>query len=63
VEFDMSDERRDMLVHAGRQAAQAYFQRLEAEAEPGISFGLPLETPADAADRIAERILERSGLE
>lgn len=60
VEFDMSDERRDALVRAGRQATQVYFNRLEAQAEPAVSFGLPIETPAQSADRISERILERS---
>jgi NTE family protein len=62
VEFDMSDERRDALVQAGRQAAQSYFKLLEDQTEPVISFGLPSETPVDSADRIAERILERSDL-
>jgi hypothetical protein len=58
----MSDERRDALVRAGRQACQTYFSRLAAQPEPGISFGLPVETPTAPADRIAERILERSNL-
>ena len=62
VEFGMSDERRDALVRAGRQACQTYFSRLAAQPEPGISFGLPVETPTAPADRIAERILERSNL-
>jgi predicted acylesterase/phospholipase RssA len=58
TEFDMTDERRELLVAAGRQAMQAYFDRAE---EAVVSFGPPAITGVDqarAADRIALKILE-----
>ncbi len=58
IEFGMSDERRNALIAAGRQATATYFDRLEA----GASFGVGEATdPAvsSAADRIAARMLSR----
>ena len=60
IEFGMSDERRDALVSAGREATAAYFDRLESGA--GVSFGTDfaaMEGMAKEADNIAERILAR----
>ena len=60
IEFGMSDERRDALVSAGREATAAYFDRLESGA--GVSFGMDfaaMEGVAKEADNIAERILAR----
>jgi predicted acylesterase/phospholipase RssA len=57
TEFDMSDERRELLVEAGRQAMQAYFDRA---VEAVVSFGPPGEDyrARRAADRIAQKMLE-----
>jgi len=58
TEFDMSDERRDLLVEAGRQAMQAYFDRA---GEAVVSFGPPVTSEVDqarAADKIALKILD-----
>lgn len=60
VEFGMSDERRDALVEAGRQATLAYLERLEAQ-KAEVSFGIEaisLDEVAPAADKIATRILK-----
>ncbi len=60
IEFGMSDQRRDALVEAGRQATSQYLKRLQPAAPGGLSFGLTAgETVEDlpAADRIATRIL------
>lgn len=61
TEFDMTDERRELLVSAGRQAMKDYFAppvHLESE----ISFGMGESGgPADAlqtADKVAFKILE-----
>ena len=59
VEFGMSDERRDALIEAGRQATIAYLERLEAQ-KFEVSFGVEAvssEDMAPAADKIASRIL------
>ena len=59
VEFGMSDERRDALIEAGRQATIEYLDRLEAQ-EFEVSFGVEAGSPKDmapAADKIATRIL------
>jgi NTE family protein len=60
IEFGMSEKRRDALVSAGRNATQAYFNRLErARLEEAVSFGelVVQESPLEAANRIASRIL------
>jgi predicted acylesterase/phospholipase RssA len=59
TEFDMTDERRDLLVEAGRQAMTAYFARpvpLE-----DLSFGIGEASTAggsQTADKVALKILE-----
>jgi predicted acylesterase/phospholipase RssA len=61
IEFGMSDQRREALIAAGRQAASAYFDRLEFAEGAGVSFS---QDPAElaiidrSADRIALSILE-----
>jgi predicted acylesterase/phospholipase RssA len=60
IEFGMSDERREALVTAGREATATYFDRLELDA--GVSFGMDfaaLDEMANSADDIAARILSR----
>jgi predicted acylesterase/phospholipase RssA len=61
TEFGMTDERRDLLVEAGRRAMNTYFAppaRLDAD----LSFGIgELSGPADAsqtADKVALKMLE-----
>ena len=59
IEFDMSDEKRDLLIAAGQQAAADYFDRLEAQS---FSFGvddITAEDLAPTANKIAEGILNR----
>ncbi len=59
IEFGMSDERRDALIIAGRQATVAYLERLEAQ-QFEASFGIEGDSPeklAPTADKIAARIL------
>jgi predicted acylesterase/phospholipase RssA len=59
TEFDMSDERRERLINAGRQALKTYFDAYPAHAASDLSFGLePGASPDDATiDRIATKIL------
>ncbi len=61
TEFDMTDERRERLVEAGRRAMQAHFER--AAATEAVSFGMlggdDGERVARAADKVALRLLER----
>jgi predicted acylesterase/phospholipase RssA len=61
VEFDMTDERRELLVDAGRNVMRAYLQRA-AEAEIEVSFGMgPSEDDLKAqktADHLAMKMLE-----
>jgi NTE family protein len=61
TEFDMTDERRELLVDAGRQHMKAYFAR-SAQLASEVSFGLAdLEGAADPqqkADKVALKILE-----
>lgn len=60
IEFGMSEERRQALISAGRQATAAYFDRLDFSREAGISFGLDLterENLHRAADKIALGVL------
>ena len=55
VEFDMSDERRELLVEAGRTVMRAYLERaMQAPAE--ISFGAGLSEAELAAERTADRL-------
>ena len=61
TEFDMSDDRRDALVSAGRQAMRAYLDVLERRPRD-LSFGLEAAAPRTIdpegyADDIATRIL------
>ena len=62
IEFGMSDERRNALVQAGREACQTYFNRLAAQEAAGPSFGIPVEPTVPSADKVATRILERANL-
>jgi NTE family protein len=57
TEFDMSDERRALLVDAGRQAMKAYLNKREQQS--AISFASPEEQPSpqEVADQVAERML------
>ena len=61
VEFEMTDERRQLLVQAGRGAMQAYFAKAP-EDLAGVSFGMePGEDElraAQTADKLAMKILE-----
>jgi NTE family protein len=58
IEFGMSENRREALVIAGRNAAIKFFRRIEAEAEH-ISFSMtgPEEIDTAPADRISTRLL------
>jgi predicted acylesterase/phospholipase RssA len=60
TEFDMSEQRRNALVDAGRQAMQAYFYGLEHPTPPDISFGVGDEEAVTEAviNRIATKILK-----
>lgn len=62
TEFDMTDERQKLLVTAGCEAMQAYFERAAAAADM-VSFGFESTVEDDetqeAADKLALRILER----
>jgi predicted acylesterase/phospholipase RssA len=61
TEFDMSDERRELLVEAGRRAMKDYFTR-SAQLEAEVSFGMgsfeEAEDTQQKADNIAMKILE-----
>lgn len=61
TEFDMTDERRELLVDAGRQHMKDYFTR-SAQLASDVSFGLAdLEGAADPqlkADKVALKILD-----
>lgn len=60
TEFDMTDERRDRLVNAGRQALKAYFMAHPALPDPGpVSFGFEAGSSPnqDVVNRIATKIL------
>ncbi len=56
VEFDMSDERRDLLVDAGRQAMKRYLDQREAQAVTAAEE-TPM-TPEEIADQMATRMLK-----
>lgn len=53
TEFDMTDERRELLVKAGRDAMQAYFQRAAAEM---VSFSPEADENAERAQRAADKL-------
>ncbi len=55
VEFDMTDDRRDLLVNAGRQTMKTYLDRLEMQT---VSFSAePPATPEEIADAVAQKML------
>jgi len=56
VEFDMSDERRDLLVDAGRKTMKQYLDRLEGQAL-SAEAAEPM-TPEQMADMVAARMLQ-----
>lgn len=58
TEFDMSDERRNKLVDAGRNTLKAYFEAHPVAAPDTLSFGLETGGVSDPIiDRIAAKIL------
>jgi predicted acylesterase/phospholipase RssA len=60
TEFDMTDQRREALVRAGREAMRRYFTRAaqQAAGREGLdSERVPAETPQETADRLARNIL------
>jgi predicted acylesterase/phospholipase RssA len=60
IEFDMSDDRREALVNAGRSFTVAYFNQAVAAEFPEVLSAIgPADTPEmlEQADRIAESIL------
>lgn len=56
VEFDMSDQRRNLLVDAGRQTMMHYLDHMQEETGPQPLKGVEL-TGAGMANRVAERLL------
>lgn len=56
TEFDMSDDRRDALVKAGRAAMSGYFNKSANARSPG-GFSKSVIVPENVADRIATAIL------
>jgi predicted acylesterase/phospholipase RssA len=54
TEFEMSDERRERLVNAGREAMTAYLE--SAAATETVSFGVVETREADQAQRAADRL-------
>lgn len=57
TEFDMTDERRDLLIAAGQAAVYAYFQKQEARAEESVDEH-ETERALNQADHMAARTLE-----
>lgn len=57
TEFDMTDERRDLLIAAGQAAVYAYFQKQEARAEEPVDEH-ETERALNQADHMAARTLE-----
>ena len=55
IEFDMTDERRDALIDAGREATRRYFDLKPAAAPMGV-LAMP-QDPASVADNIATQML------
>jgi predicted acylesterase/phospholipase RssA len=75
TEFEMTEERRELLIEAGRAAMKAYLDKMEPRLQAfeeraltpaGVAFGIEGEVPQPvsdpAADRIADRILSSNGL-
>lgn len=60
TEFDMSDERREALVAAGRRAAAAYFDAIESEADlvERSTRASALEMAMEKANRLASDMLQ-----
>ena len=56
VEFDMTEERRKLLVDAGRQAMKRYLDKQAAMAASAEEPAPPL-TPEEIADQVAKRML------
>lgn len=54
VEFEMTDERRGLLVNAGREAMKAYFER--AAATEVVSFGVMEDEDAKRGQRTADKL-------
>jgi len=60
TEFDMSDERRDALVEAGRFATADYFAKLSSSAQSSEGFTKGIAFPElSTADRIATAMLQQ----
>jgi hypothetical protein len=59
IEFGMSVERREALIRAGQATTAGFFNRLDAAAAAGPSFAVDAAELEPAADRIAEKMLER----
>jgi len=57
TEFEMTDARRELLVNAGREAMQAYFER--AAATEAVSFGVMEDADAKRGQRTADRLALR----
>ena len=53
TEFDMPDEKRELLVNAGREAMKAYF---ESAAQEVVSFGVMQDPDAQRAQRHADKL-------
>lgn len=74
TEFEMTEQRRELLIEAGRTAMKVYLDKMEprlradeqALARADVAFSLEGEVPQPvsdpAADRIADRILSSNGL-
>lgn len=60
IEFEMSDERRDLLIAAAQQATEAHFQQAAAALDLGMlegAKGIELADPQQMADDIATKLL------
>jgi predicted acylesterase/phospholipase RssA len=75
TEFEMTEQRRELLIEAGRAAMKVYLDKMEprlrafeerALAPAGVAFGIDGEAPQQASDpavdRLADRILSSNGL-
>jgi NTE family protein len=54
TEFDMSDERRELLVDAGRKAMKVYF---DGQSQAPAIMAEKMQTPQDIANQVATRML------
>jgi hypothetical protein len=63
TEFDMSDERRDALVRAGREAMALYLDTPAGLVLPSKAMGQPDVQVQTTADRIATSVLEQGQVE